>query len=114
MSRSNVLIQECSNFFCCDGLILILTLNRDCDGFALLDAKSHDFHQLAHIRGLAIFFNGDLAGILLCQLDQQTGGAGVDAKFVLDGRASFTGSALAWYISIPRLGLLALGEPQAL
>ena len=25
-----------------------------------------------------------------------------------------TGSALAWYISIPRLGLLALGEPQTL
>ena len=24
------------------------------------------------------------------------------------------GSALAWYISIPRLGLLALGEPQTL
>ena len=110
--RSNVLIQECSNFFCGDGLIL--TLNRDGDGFALLDAKSHDCHQLAHITGLAIFFNGDLAGILLCQLDQQTGGAGVDAKFVLDGRASFTGSALAWYISIPRLGLLALGEPQTL
>ena len=34
MSRSNVLIQECSNFFCCDGLIL--TLNRDGDGCALL------------------------------------------------------------------------------
>ena len=71
MSRSNVLIQECSNFFCCDGLIL--TLNRDGDGFALLDTKSHDCHQLAHITGLAIFFNGDLAGIFLCQLDQQTG-----------------------------------------
>ena len=83
MSRSNVLIQECSDFFCCDGLIL--TLNRDGDGFALLDAKSHDCHQLAHITGLAIFFEGDLAGILLCQLDQQTGGAGVDTKFVLDG-----------------------------
>ena len=35
---------------------LILTLNRDGDGFALLDAKSHDCHQLAHITGLAIFF----------------------------------------------------------
>ena len=83
VERSNVLVQECSNFFCCDSLIL--TLNRDGDGFALLDAKSHDCHQLAHITGLAIFFNGDLAGILLCQLDQQTGGAGVDAEFVLDG-----------------------------
>ena len=81
MSRSNVLIQECSNFFCCDGLIL--TLNRDGDGFALLDAKAHNCHQLTHITGLAIFFEGDFAGILLCQLDQQTGGAGVDAKFVL-------------------------------
>ena len=81
--RSNVHIQECSNFFCGDGLIL--TLNRDGDGFALLDAKSHDCHQLAHITGLAIFFNGDLAGILLCQLDQQTGGTGMDAAGILNG-----------------------------
>ena len=83
LQDSDVLGQELLDSL--NGSCLVFALGGDGDGLALTDAHAHHGHQLAHIAGLAVLLDGDGAGILLGQLDQQAGGTCVDAEFIFDG-----------------------------
>ena len=65
--------------------ILVRAFHRDGDGVAALDAHAHQGHQLQRIDRSVALGDGDGALILFALLDQQTGGAGVDADRFLDG-----------------------------
>ena len=84
---SDVLAQELLDRFCCG--VLVLTLDLDGDGLALLDAHAHQGHQLAQVAGLAVLLKGRGAGKALDDLDQKPGGACVDATGIFDGVLEF-------------------------
>ena len=66
--------------------LLAAALQGDGDSLPLLDAQAHQGHQLGAPGGLAVGFgDGDGAVQGLDGLDQQPGGAGVDAHGIGDG-----------------------------
>src|SRR5699024_7187217 len=71
------------------GGVLIVTLDLDGNGVALLDAHAHEGHQLAHIAALAVLLDGGGAGVALDDLDQQAGGTAMDAAGILNGILEF-------------------------
>ena len=66
--------------------ILAAALHSDRDSIPLLDAQTHDGHELGRNGGFAAhLLDGDRAVQGLGRFDQQTGGTGVDAYGVGDG-----------------------------
>ena len=84
---SEVLRHELLDGF--GGGVLVVTLNLDGHGIALLDAHAHEGHQFAHIAALAVLLDGGGAGVALDDLDEQAGGTGMDAAGILNGILEF-------------------------
>src|SRR5699024_10859454 len=84
---SEVLRHELLDGF--GGGVLVVTLDLDGHGIALLDAHAHESHQLAHIAALSILLDGGGAGVAFDDLDQQAGGTGMDAAGILNGILEF-------------------------
>ena len=67
------------------GDFLVLTLDGDGNGLAVLDTQTHQSHQAQDVGALTALDDADGALILLALAAQHAGGTGVDTNGILTG-----------------------------